>query len=62
MGAWGIGIFENDTACDFAAAVANGGGVPLVEQALDRVSCAAGTILKHLTQRRVLQQPRLLRD
>ena len=37
MGAWGSGIFENDTACDFAAAVSDGGGVVLVEQALDRV-------------------------
>ena len=37
MGAWGSGIFENDTACDFAAAVLDGGGISLVEQALDRV-------------------------
>jgi Domain of unknown function (DUF4259) len=37
MGAWGKGIFENDTACDFAEAVAGGGGVSTVEHALDRI-------------------------
>jgi hypothetical protein len=40
MGAWGHGTFDNDTACDFGAAVADGGGIPLVAQTLDRVlSC-----------------------
>jgi hypothetical protein len=43
MGAWGIGIFENDTACDFAADVAGVGGVSMVEHALDRISlCGTG--------------------
>jgi hypothetical protein len=37
MGAWGTGIFENDTACDFAAAVADGGGIPSIEYALNRI-------------------------
>ncbi len=37
MGAWGKGIFENDTACDFAADVADGGGISTVEHALDRI-------------------------
>ncbi len=37
MGAWGTGIFENDTACDFAEIVADGGGIPSVEDALNRV-------------------------
>jgi Domain of unknown function (DUF4259) len=37
MGAWGMGIFENDTACDFAAAVAEGSGLLVLERALDRV-------------------------
>jgi Domain of unknown function (DUF4259) len=37
MGVWGTGIFENDTACDFAAAVADGGGIPSVEDALNRI-------------------------
>ena len=37
MGAWGAGIFENDTACDFAAEVVNGAGLQALVQALDRV-------------------------
>lgn len=37
MGAWGTGIFENDTACDFAATIAEGNGLVGLEQALDRV-------------------------
>ena len=37
MGAWGIGTFENDTACDFAAKVAEEGGLVVLEQALDQV-------------------------
>ena len=40
MGAWGIGTFENDTACDFAAEVAEEGGLVVLEQALDRVLAA----------------------
>ena len=46
MGAWGPGIFENDTACDFAAAVANGGGFSTVDQALDRVLACGGGYLE----------------
>jgi Domain of unknown function (DUF4259) len=46
MGAWGSGIFENDTACDFAADVAEGGGVSLVDQALDRVLARGGNYLE----------------
>ncbi len=34
MGAWGKGTFENDTACDFAATVAEGNGLVVLEQAL----------------------------
>lgn len=37
MGTWGAGVFENDIACDFALAVAGGGGMPTVLQALERV-------------------------
>ena len=37
MGAWGKGTFENDTACDFAANVAEENGLVVLEQALDRV-------------------------
>lgn len=43
MGAWGPGIFDNDAACDFAAAVADGGGILLMGQTLDRVlACGSG--------------------
>jgi hypothetical protein len=37
VGAWGAGVFDNDTACDYASAVANGGGVPALYEAIDRV-------------------------
>jgi len=46
MGAWGSGIFENDIACDFAAAVASGGGLSTVDQALDRVLACGGDYLE----------------
>jgi hypothetical protein len=46
MGAWGSGVFENDTACDFAAAVSDGGNVALVEQALDRVLACGSNYLE----------------
>jgi hypothetical protein len=37
MGTWGIGVFENDTACDFAGDVAESGGPASLEKALDHV-------------------------
>jgi Domain of unknown function (DUF4259) len=37
VGAWGSGVFENDTACDFASTVAEGGGMPTFTEALDRI-------------------------
>ena len=40
MGAWGKGTFENDTACDFAATVAEGNGLVVLEQAL--AACRTG--------------------
>ncbi len=46
MGAWGIGIFENDTACDFAATVAEGNGLLVLENALDRVLAAETNYLE----------------
>src|SRR5215813_11008629 len=46
MGAWGPGVFENDTACDFASAVADGGGIPALAQALDRVLSSEGDYLE----------------
>jgi Domain of unknown function (DUF4259) len=46
MGAWGFGVFENDTACDFGAAVSDGGGISLVDQALDRVLACGDNYLE----------------
>jgi hypothetical protein len=46
MGAWGPGVFENDTACDFASAVADGGGIPALALALDRVLSSEGDYLE----------------
>jgi Domain of unknown function (DUF4259) len=46
MGAWGSGVFENDTACDFASTVAEGGGIPALTQALDRVLSSEGEYLE----------------
>jgi Domain of unknown function (DUF4259) len=46
VGAWGSGVFENDTACDFASTVAEGGGIPALTQALDRVLSSKGDYLE----------------
>jgi hypothetical protein len=46
MGAWGIGVFENDTSCDFATAVANGGGIDALSEAFDRVLSSEGDYLE----------------
>jgi hypothetical protein len=46
MGTWGPGVFENDTACDFATAIASGGGVAALAQALDRVVSSGDSYLE----------------
>jgi Domain of unknown function (DUF4259) len=46
VGAWGSGVFENDIACDFVSAVAEGGGVPALTRALDRVLSSEGDYLE----------------
>jgi hypothetical protein len=46
MGAWGSGVFENDTACDFAASVAKGDDLAVLERALDRVLASKGNYLE----------------
>ena len=46
MGAWGTGIFDNDAAGAFALAVAEGGGVPALEKAFDRVLAAGDVYLE----------------
>jgi hypothetical protein len=46
MGAWGPGIFENDTACDFAADIAKGSDLTLLEQTLNRVLAVQGGYLE----------------
>jgi len=37
MGAWGHGIFDNDDACDYAAAIAESNDLSIIEKTLDRV-------------------------
>ena len=37
MGAWGAGVFENDTACDFAADIVERNDLASLEKAIDRV-------------------------
>lgn len=37
MGAWGTGIFDNDTACDWAYALEDASDLSLIESALDKV-------------------------
>ena len=37
MGAWGTGIFDNDTACDWAADLAESSDLSVIEAALDGV-------------------------
>ena len=46
MGAWGTGVFENDAACDFAADIAESGGLTLLEKTLDRVLAVGGNYLE----------------
>ena len=45
MGAWGYGVFEKDTACDFAATVSDR-GVQALTEALDRVLSVEGGYLE----------------
>ena len=37
MGSWGIGFFDNDTACDWAYELADSVDLSIIEQAFDRV-------------------------
>jgi hypothetical protein len=46
MGAWGMGNFENDEACDYADNVAHGGGIALLEKTLDRVLAEGAAYLE----------------
>jgi hypothetical protein len=46
VGAWGFGVFENDTACDFASGVAGGGGVNALLGAIERVLSVEGGYLE----------------
>lgn len=46
MGAWGTGVFENDTACDFAGAVATSRDLAALEATFDRVLGAGDDYLE----------------
>ncbi len=45
MGAWGTGVFDNDTACDWAYGLEEQSGLALIERTLDTVLAAAGEYL-----------------
>jgi len=46
LGAWGTGIFDNDTAADFGHTIADGGGIRAIEDALDTVLASGGEYLE----------------
>ncbi len=46
MGAWGVGAFENDAACDYACEVAGGKDISRIEIALARVLATGAANLK----------------
>lgn len=46
MGAWGTGTFDNDTACDFAAEVADSRDLTKIVSALDRVLASGSSYLE----------------
>lgn len=46
MGAWGSGTFENDTACDFAAEVADNRDLAKIVSALDRALASGRSCLE----------------
>ena len=45
MGAWGTGVFDNDTACDWAYGLEEQSDLALIERTLDTVLAAAGEYL-----------------
>jgi len=45
MGAWGTGVFDNDTACDWAYDLKETGDLSLIEGALDKVLNIGGEYL-----------------
>lgn len=45
MGAWGTGVFDNDTACDWAYGLEEQSGLALIERTLDTVLAVAGEYL-----------------
>ena len=46
MGTWGPGVFENDSACDYASEVAAGGGIDALNRAIDQVLSTEGRYLE----------------
>ena len=46
MGTWGLGIFDNDAAADFASTVADGGGIDALQETIDRVLAAGDSYLE----------------
>lgn len=46
MGAWGVGTFENDTACDYALEVAEGSNLARLESPIDHVLASGNAYLE----------------
>jgi hypothetical protein len=46
MGAWGTGIFDNDTACDWAYTLEESDDLSVVEEALEKVMSAGAEYLE----------------
>jgi len=49
MGAWGTGVFDNDTACDCADELDKSDDLSVVEDALEKVSRLGRNISRHPT-------------
>jgi hypothetical protein len=46
MGAWGIGFFDNDTACDWGYELADSADLSILEEAFDKVLEVGGDYLE----------------
>jgi len=54
LGAWGTGIFDNDTTADFGHTIADGGGLRAMETALDAVLASGNAYLESSAGEEVL--------
>ena len=62
MGTWGFDVFENDTACDYAAEVAEGSDLSGIEGKLDHILRIGTAYLKAPDAEEALAAAESLRD